>query len=47
MLDRTDTPWYPTMRLFRQTSIGDWRGPLDRLAGELAAVASRQPTASC
>ena len=48
MLDRTDTPWYPTMRLFRQTSIGDWRGPLDRLAGELAAVAGRRrPTASC
>jgi tetratricopeptide (TPR) repeat protein len=48
MLDRTDSPWYPTMRLFRQTSIGDWCGPLDRLAGELAAVAGRrQPTASC
>ena len=24
LLDRTDTPWYPTMRLFRQSSIGDW-----------------------
>jgi len=48
MLDRTDSPWYPTMRLFRQASIGDWCGPLDRLSGELAAVASRrQPTTSC
>jgi len=24
MLDRNDTPWYPTMRLFRQTTNGDW-----------------------
>jgi Tfp pilus assembly protein PilF len=25
MLGRSDSPWYPTLRLFRQTSIGDWR----------------------
>jgi tetratricopeptide (TPR) repeat protein len=24
MLDRADSPWYPTMRLFRQTTDGDW-----------------------
>ena len=26
MLTREDTPWYPTMRLFRQSKIGDWEG---------------------
>jgi Flp pilus assembly protein TadD len=24
LLDRDDSPWYPTMRLFRQTTRGDW-----------------------
>jgi hypothetical protein len=24
MLERTDSPWYPTMRLFRQTARNDW-----------------------
>lgn len=26
MLDRDDTPWYPTMRLYRQPAPGDWAG---------------------
>jgi predicted O-linked N-acetylglucosamine transferase (SPINDLY family) len=26
LLDRNDSPWYPSMRLFRQTSAGDWQG---------------------
>jgi len=42
MLDRTDSPWYPTMRLFRQTAIGDWDGPIGRLHGELAEVARQR-----
>jgi len=41
LLDRTDSPWYPTMRLFRQSAIGDWGGPLERLRQELTAVAER------
>jgi ADP-heptose:LPS heptosyltransferase len=41
LLDRTDSPWYPTMRLFRQTAICDWDTPLERVREELAAVACR------
>jgi tetratricopeptide (TPR) repeat protein len=35
LLGRDDSPWYPTMRLFRQTSSRDWREVIDRLRGEL------------
>ena len=43
LLNRTDSPWYPTMRLFRQTAIGDWTGPVERLRHELSAAACRPP----
>ncbi|MGA7776579.1 MAG: tetratricopeptide repeat-containing glycosyltransferase family protein [Paraburkholderia sp.] len=29
MLDRTDSPWYPSMRLFRQRKLGDWGSVID------------------
>ena len=35
MLDREDSPWYPSVRLFRQQKPGDWTGPLDRLRSAL------------
>jgi tetratricopeptide (TPR) repeat protein len=35
MLERGDSPWYPTMRLFRQSRPGDWKGVFDRVIGEL------------
>ncbi len=31
LLDRADCPWYPTMRLFRQASSGDWCEVIDRV----------------
>ena len=34
-LTREDTPWYPTMRLFRQPAIGDWESAVRRVADEL------------
>ncbi|HEX3727073.1 MAG TPA: tetratricopeptide repeat-containing glycosyltransferase family protein, partial [Pirellulales bacterium] len=40
MLDRADTPWYPTMRLFRQERPGDWSGVFNAIAAELAAFAA-------
>ncbi len=38
MLERADSPWYPTMRLFRQTSPRDWPGVFRRIEDSLAAV---------
>jgi tetratricopeptide (TPR) repeat protein len=35
MLDRDDSPWYPTMRLFRQPALGDWRTPIARIVEAL------------
>jgi hypothetical protein len=35
MEDREDTPWYPTMRLFRQNRAGDWESVITRVAREL------------
>ncbi|HET7460324.1 MAG TPA: hypothetical protein VFJ82_03715 [Longimicrobium sp.] len=40
MLDRDDSPWYPTMRLFRQPSPGDWTSVIRRVASELRALAT-------
>ncbi len=39
MLGRDDSPWYPTMRLFRQQRRGDWRGVFEAIAHELEAKA--------
>lgn len=41
MLDREDSPWYPTMRLFRQTRKGDWTGPVARVADKLLSNTGR------
>jgi hypothetical protein len=35
LLEGDDCPWYPTMRLFRQTARGDWRGVFERMAQQL------------
>jgi ADP-heptose:LPS heptosyltransferase len=35
MLDRTDCPWYPTHRLFRQPAPGDWATPVRQITDAL------------
>jgi tetratricopeptide (TPR) repeat protein len=35
MLQRSDSPWYPTMRLFRQSLPGDWRHVVQQMEAEL------------
>jgi tetratricopeptide (TPR) repeat protein len=35
LLNRADSPWYPTMRLFRQRSPGDWKGVFNEMKAAL------------
>lgn len=35
MRNRSDSPWYPTLRLFRQTAPGDWNSVVDEIADAL------------
>lgn len=39
MLERADSPWYPGMRLFRQSKPGDWEGLFANVADALRKVA--------
>jgi tetratricopeptide (TPR) repeat protein len=39
-LDGETSPWYPTARLFRQSSLGDWDGVIARVAAELGRFMS-------
>ena len=39
LLDRDDSPWYPTMRLFRSPELGDWTSVVDQVATALRTCA--------
>lgn len=39
---REDSPWYPTMRLFRQQLPADWEGVIRRVAGELQHLSAKR-----
>jgi tetratricopeptide (TPR) repeat protein/SAM-dependent methyltransferase len=41
MLERDDSPWYSTMRLFRQPTAGDWTAVFEQVARELKAYSER------
>mgnify|MGYP003705020545 CR=1 FL=1 len=38
LLEREDSPWYPTVRLFRQQSMGEWGGVLEGIREELSLI---------
>jgi hypothetical protein len=40
LLDREDSPWYASARLFRQTELGDWSGVIDQVSAELNVAAA-------
>lgn len=42
MLGRTDSPWYPTMRLFRQRSRGAWAAVIENVVNELRVWAQEE-----
>jgi len=42
MLDREDCPWYPTMRLYRQSERGEWAPVFDRIAHDLSRLISQR-----
>ncbi|HXJ02835.1 MAG TPA: FkbM family methyltransferase, partial [Micropepsaceae bacterium] len=44
LLDREDSPWYPTMRLFRQQTDGDWKPVFAKIEQELDALRSDRRT---
>ena len=43
LFDRDDSPWYPSMRLFRQKTAGDWPGVIKRLAAAIVKQAVSKP----
>ncbi len=42
MSEREDSPWYPTMRLFRQKTLGDWEYVFGRMADALRPILERR-----
>ncbi len=42
LTERSDSPWYPTMRLFRQSQRGVWRDVFEAIAAELAQLSMRR-----
>lgn len=43
LLDRQDSPWYPSMRLFRQPRQGDWESVVQQIKQALIAQTAAKP----
>jgi ADP-heptose:LPS heptosyltransferase len=41
LLNRTDSPWYPTMQLYRQAQLGSWQSVLENVNVDLQRMASK------
>jgi hypothetical protein len=41
LLDRSDSPWYRAVKLYRQRAAGDWSGVVERVASDLIALSSK------
>jgi len=46
LLDRPDSPWYPTCRLFRQPKVGDWGSVVTQVKTLIASALAAKDTAS-
>jgi tetratricopeptide (TPR) repeat protein len=44
LMDRDDSPWYPSIRLFRQTKTGDWASVFSAIQAELEKAARNRVT---
>jgi tetratricopeptide (TPR) repeat protein len=47
LLDREDSPWYPTMRLFRQPERDDWTSVFSKMERELRSLLNEPAQTSC
>ena len=45
LLDRTDSPWYPTARLYRQARAGDWDGVVEKVRSDLCRLVMSERSA--
>jgi hypothetical protein len=46
MLEREDSPWYPTARLYRQSASREWPSVLARVRADLEVLAAKVPTST-
>ena len=44
LLERADSPWYPTMELYRQAQLGNWHSALQNLSSDLLELEKRRIT---
>jgi tetratricopeptide (TPR) repeat protein len=43
LLERSDSPWYPSMKMFRQTAPGDWGGVVACVTQDLTQMLAHAP----